>query len=285
MIRYSLVKGKPFDVYKDAADGVAVLGAIEKDVKKCYASYEAAVAAQNAHGYQPLGFAGSQKNALENLYNPQCEAAKKVRKYHSDFTRTNKRVYHNKCPYCNLSEPGTTEHILPKSAYPELAIHVQNLIPCCMICNGHKGTAVIDANNIPLTLNLYYHDPEKFEYLTVDCSLDAKGFPEFHYRLGFPKGADPGLAAAITNHYNRLHLLERYDEAVISLYTNLEVEIQNFLGKDLKETLENIKAFATMSGQNYGLNHYRTALLRCLIGSAVYHGYLKNLIKSPKLIR
>ena len=284
MIRYPIYKSedksyKPFDEYKVEASKKSALTTIESSMKRLYTNYESAVAAESVHTLKPHGFSVPEKDLLKGLYKRNCKPAKRIREHHNDFTKTTKRIYNNKCPYCVLSEPSTIEHILPKDTYPEYAIHMYNLIPCCSTCNGHKGTSVQDAAGLPHVLNLYYHDPESFQFLEVDCAIDSNGKPLFTYKLAFPTTADPTLKTIITNHYNRLHLLERYNEEVISSYTSIELIIkQNGKGKSLKDALRSLNDFLSESKDDYGLNHHYVALIRCLINSPVYHNYLVTIL-------
>ena len=279
MIKYplcTLINGRtPFDEYKIAAQGNTILDAIETEIKDCYDYYEDAVNSASVHNLHPHGFVTHEKDHLKNLYKSSCNIAKKIRQHHNSFTKKEKSVYHNKCPYCTLSEPNTIEHILPRDTYPEYAVHLYNLIPCCSKCNSHKGSAVCDSNGLPHTINFYYHDPEFCQFLEVDCIIDSNGYPLFKYRLTFPQDADPILAAIITNHFTRLHLIERYNEAAIVEYTPIELKIK---GKSLNYALQCLQEDLFIRQKCYGINHYSIALLRCLISSSEYHTYLQNFI-------
>ncbi len=287
MIKYPLYKsptpGKtPFDKYKEAASGDTILDAIESQMQGCYQQYEYAVSNQNVHSLSPSGFVSPEKDHLKKLYKSSCDIAKKVRTHHDNFTSTSRRIYHNKCPYCVLSEPNTLEHILPREDYPEYAVHVYNLIPCCSKCNSHKGQAVREpATGNPFTLNFYYHNPDEFEFLKVKCSLDTKGKPIFTYFLSFPDTADPILQAIITNHFTRLHLLDRYNKEAISQYCALESMIKICCsGKNLPKALNVISDYLKALSDDYGINHYLIALYRCLLTSPQYHSYLRSLCEA-----
>lgn len=276
----------PFDEYKDEANGMPELKSIDTEVLACYKEYEDAVNNGIVHTLTPHGFVQPEKGILQALYSSDCDVAKKVRSYHNGFTRVARRIYHNKCPYCVLSEPNTLEHILPKGKYPEYAVHVYNLIPCCSKCNSHKGDAIINSNNgFPYTLNFYYHDPEKFQFLQVDCSLDSNNQPLFSYKIIFPSNADSDLALIITNHFNRLHLIERYNEEVIQTYTAIEPVIKSLCsGKTLEEALTAILDYFHTVSPSYGINHHWIALFRCLISSPQYHTYLNNFSTNKPII-
>lgn len=283
MIKYplyhSLNGNTPFDEYKAAAQGDAILDAIETTMENCYNDYDNAVNSASVHNLDPHGFVAPEKGNLKKLYKSDCDIAKKIRLHHSTFTSNTRRIYNNKCPYCTVSEPDTIEHILPKDKYPEFAVHLYNLIPCCSKCNRHKSEAVRDSAGLPLTINFYYHDPECCQFLETECIIDTNGFPSFQYRLTFPANTDPVLAAIITNHFNRLHLIERYNEEAIKSYTEVEATIKVVCrGKSLKDALQFLKAYLSSTITDYGLNHHYVAMLRCMISSSAYHTYLQSIL-------
>lgn len=284
MIKYPLYQfinnsSTPFDEYKTAAQGDAILDAIEAQMVSCYNDYDSAVSSASVHNLNPHGFITPEKDSLKKLYKSDCDIAKKIRQHHSKFTSGIRRVYNNKCPYCTLSEPDTIEHILPKEKYPEFAVHLYNLIPCCSKCNRHKGEGVRDLSGFPLTINFYYHDPEICQFLEAVCLIDSNGYPSFTYILTFPKNADATLVAIITNHFNRLHLIERYNEEVVKSYAEMELQIKTICcGKSLNDTLQFLHDYLSRTIHDYGLNHYFVAMLRCLISSSTYHTYLQSIL-------
>lgn len=281
MIKYPLChlfsKDKtPFDEYKNAAEGNTILNAIEKQVQNCYNDYENAIKSDSVHNVSPHGFINPEKDILKNLYKSNCNVAKKVRERHNAFTNDKRQVYNNKCPYCTLSEPDTIEHILPKEKYPEFAIHLYNLIPCCSKCNRYKGEKIRDKAGIPYVLNFYYHNPEIFQFLEVDCVIDSDGYPSFKYKLAFPSNADSTMIAIIINHFNRLRLIERYNKEIVKSYNIIELIITAYGGKSLEERLQSLKYYYTEALPKFGLNHHFLAMLRCLITSSTYHDYLQS---------
>ena len=267
MIKYPLyqplINGKtPFDEYKTAAQGEAILDAIEAQVKDCYNDYENAVNSASVHSLNPHGFVSPEKDKLKKMYKSDCSIVGKIRQHH-----------------VTLSEPDTIEHILPKEKYPEFAVHLYNLIPCCSKCNRHKGEAVRNSDGLPFTMNLYYHDPENCQFLEVDCVIDSNGYPSFRYKLTFPSNADPTLAAIITNHFNRLHLIERYNEEIVKSYTEIEMTLKlSCRGKSLNDALQYLKDYLSITISDYGLNHYFVAMIRCMICSPTYHTYLQSIL-------
>ena len=48
-----------------------------------------------------------------------------------------KKIFNNKCAYCNEERKLTIEHFIPVVKYGELTIN--NIIPVCSSCNSSKG--------------------------------------------------------------------------------------------------------------------------------------------------
>ena len=93
------------------------------------------------------------------------------------------------------------------------------------------------------------------------------------------KNADPTLTAIVTNHFNRLHLIKRYDEEVIKNYSEIELTIKTVCkGKSLNDALQYLKDYLSNINNDYGLNHHYVAMLRCMIGSPIYHAYLQSIL-------
>ena len=82
MIKYPLYQFlvdsvTPFDEYKTAAHGDAILDAIEAQMKSCYNDYENAVNIASVHNLSPHGFVDPEKEHLKKLYKSDCDITKK----------------------------------------------------------------------------------------------------------------------------------------------------------------------------------------------------------------
>jgi hypothetical protein len=75
---------------------------------------------------------------------------------------------YKKCAYCESKprhvEPGDIEHVVPKSASPELWFEWTNLTLACSNCNTKKGTreGFVDPNNDNPDEHLYFYGPLVF---------------------------------------------------------------------------------------------------------------------------
>lgn len=94
------------------------------------------------------------KTTLINLYSPKIDKIpyKELEKIRKD----NELI---SCPMCG--EPGrprTLDHFLPKTEYPELAINLLNLVPCCDWCQGEKKVEYANAEGKRCYIHPYFDD-------------------------------------------------------------------------------------------------------------------------------
>lgn len=283
MITFTPHPDDAFKIYSDAVGRCkspqkkASLYLLGKGIEDNYNEYKCLFLNKTLHKMPLHKISDTDAANLRSLYTPKAAVRKKLKEDYKQRLNTN-RVYWNRCPYCGYAPSDTLEHILPKELYPEYAIHALNLIPCCPLCNSHKGTKVKDKQNAPEFINFYYHDPQAIEFLTVNITLDAFGYPKFHYELTFPPKTDPSYCLLIENHFKNLKLLTRYDDEIVTRYTEEEVRIRtNLRAKTVDETLNTIREWMNGYSAEYGRNHYYTVMLRGLVTSPSYKSYLVNL--------
>lgn len=270
----------PFEIYKEAVARCeepkkTTLQTIAMSIEGHYNEYGMNYASESVHGITSHSIGNPERIFLKSLYSSKAAIIKRVKNYYNnDFPN---RLYLNSCPYCGLPGAGTTEHILPKEDYPEYAIHILNLIPCCNICNSGKGQKVRDDSGNPEFINFYYHDIESSEFLKSDLTFDSKGKPKFIFRLEFCPEFDTILRQTIENHYGNLHLLVRYNSLADSKYAECEMTILSFAsgGADIVVALSNYKNIVEKS---YGKNHYYSAMIRAMATSTDYHNYILALV-------
>ena len=90
------------------------------------------------------------KDCLVGLFSSKC---KLIKDFRTRFFNRNLQTYYNVCPYCTINTANTTDHILPKERFPEYAVNVLNLIPCCSQCNSLKGEEVVNGVGKRVFLN------------------------------------------------------------------------------------------------------------------------------------
>jgi 5-methylcytosine-specific restriction endonuclease McrA len=288
MIRYPLYKeldknGKaklPFVLYQEAVNRTTnnkriILQGFEKEMQKNYDEYQKQFDLQNVHNITKHNLTQDVATNLKSLYTSNSAVAKNIRNYFDNELAN--RLYRNTCPYCTLSGADTIEHIIPKEDFPEYAIHVYNLIPCCGKCNSTKGDKIKDNSNNPEFINFYYHDIETDEFLQADLQFDNNGFPCFSFSLNFGKNFNSILRKTIENHFTNLHLLDRYKKASVAKYAECELTIMPYV-KQKSNLIKALSDFCIKITSSYGKNHYYSAMLRAMATSIQYHTYLSNMI-------
>ncbi len=269
-----------FEVYNEAVErktdtsAKAELRSIEVPVRDCYINY-ANHFRQNDLEYMPQARVGQMhKGALLSLYGSKT---KLVRNFRSRFFDINPQTYNNLCPYCTINTSDTTEHILPKEKYPEYAVDVLNLIPGCSECNYYKGEDVLDKDGKKFIINFYTDTLPDVQFLFVDVTNDGSGL-KMRYRLENVNNAiEPGLYTLIEKHFNKLHLLDKFDDKAIQQFaeianTYLVEKFQNDQQYDLFAAKQILKC--DMDVPAYGRNYWKVVLVRSCAMSNVFKQYI-----------
>jgi hypothetical protein len=266
----------PFARYKEAVarkregNEKSILNNMESDVGGDYNEYQAHFDNNTIEWMIPHGYGPAQKEALLSLYGSQTKLVKEFRK---ELYKQNPQPYYALCPYCALIDANTTEHILPKDMYPEFAVNVLNLIPCCSSCNEKKGEEVRDAQGKKPVINFYTDKIPTVQFLYAEISVSGS-YLKVEYKLQNPGGQiDAQFYDLIERHFNRLGLLNRYDDYAIRTFPQLirdycaerfcnEEEYDKYANKQLMK-LEIDKS-------SYGMNKCDQVLIRAAATSAVF---------------
>lgn len=184
-----------------------------------------------------------------------------------------------------MSRANTTEHILPKEDYPEYAINALNLLPCCSDCNSAKGSKVRDKNGNPLIINFYYNKLPENQYLYVRLLEDEKGYIDFEYYLdNSDQQVEESMFQLIQSHFEKLGLIEKYEEAAIADYVEIENSLKNRASESgVKKCLEDLQSNTLEDAKEYGCNHWKVILKLALTDSEWYAKYLEKLIMKKVL--
>lgn len=159
------------------------------------------------------------------------------------------------CPFCMISEPTTFDHYFSESEYPEYIIFAPNLVPCCSQCNSIKGNRLFSENQRERKIIHFYYDRlPQIQYLKAIFKVDNK-IPQVSFSLEFEHESE--ITTIITNHFDTLHLLERYKKQSNDVLST-ECEIikeQLKSGGTVEECVKNLKiranAFQKLNGSNY----------------------------------
>ena len=154
------------------------------------------------------------KKSLIGLYSPDED--KKPYEILEELRRKHGLLF---CPSCGESgKPGTLDHYLPKSEYPELAVVIANLTPMCSECQGRKGTDFQNAAGEKLFLHPYFDsiNAQLFE-LTI-CPPYEK--PD-KFDIAVREQLDEPLKSLVQRHIEGVDFVERFEEYCQLEYLNL----------------------------------------------------------------
>lgn len=148
------------------------------------------------------------------------------------------------CPACGEDgTPNTLDHYLPKDTYPEFAVSPANLFPMCDICQGAKGTKLLNADSERLFLHPYFDafiDTQLVE-LTIEGPYDAPAAID----LTAASGLSDASRFLIRRHVQELSIPTRYYRYFSASYLRLLRHVGRIRSKDL-DVLSRLEEFKDM---------------------------------------
>lgn len=235
---------KTYDLSDDERDAVHML----------YADYDQRLGEPDA-ALQPAALAEC-ADALHGAYN-QIQKGQRLASLRSKLLSAVME-----CPLCGSGDATTLDHHLPKDDYRALAINPRNLVPSCQPCNRAKGTLAALAGQG--MIHAYFEALPEVTFLKADVTY-AMGSLTVVFSID-PVDLPKPLADRLTFQLDRMKLTERHPDAINIFLFGLKVAFQLFRGKPGERDL--LRQFmldsANTLDRDFGLNHWRTALLRGL---------------------
>lgn len=196
------------------------------------------------------------RNALLGAYDDPTEPLQKVK---NEIKSIQNPVVRNLCPYCGISEPNTTDHILPKSIFPEFAVLPQNLVMVCGWCNSNKG----DVRWTEVLMS--YYDDIDMATPCLRATIEFSAEPvdvKFDYR----DDVVSEYFSRIKLHCNRLNILNRWSERAAGWLQGYLRELR--LNWKRRPDVTSLKADLSNSYESrlpdYGADYWETAALYAL---------------------
>lgn len=134
-----------------------------------------------------------------------------------------------RCPLCGLDYVYDLDHYMPKSIYPEYAVHPQNLIPICRRCNNKKLEQWVDLQNKRVIFNAY------FDIITIERPLICDIIIQNNLPLAIVSISTAQNSPIIDIMINTIRILDLKDIYNQVINEKLQLEIQR--------TMEFIKEF------------------------------------------
>ena len=211
----------------------------------------------NLNAIRPVNIIGEdEKKLLENSYQNS-----------SIFKKVKQQLFENipagrtgMCPFCMISEPTTFDHYFSESEYPEYIIFAPNLVPCCSHCNSIKGNRLFSENQrARKIIHFYYDSLPQIQYLKAVFKVDNK-IPQVSFSVAFENESE--IATVIANHFDTLHLLERYKKQsndVVSTECEI-IKDQLKSGGNVEECAKILKIRANGLQKVNGSNYWKTCI-------------------------
>ena len=174
---------------------------------------------------------------------------------------------HGICPFCDHGQVSTLDHILPKTAFPELAVTPDNLVGACKDCNTEKlATAPTKAENAPL--HPYFDNISHERWLGAQVIEGKVAAVVFH--VAYIDVWSEQLNARIKNQFELLDLGLLYASQAareisvqrLNLTRTFNVLGENGVHKELHYQYRN--------WEDYGLNCWQAVTYRALSDSDWY---------------
>lgn len=170
------------------------------------------------------------------------------------------------CPYCMLDRPKTLDHYIPKDEFPEYAMFVRNLIPCCYDCNNKKDE--LWRKGILRQFIHYYNDHIlNHQFLYSELIFNGSGsIPHIKHFLRKPTAMARRDFEIAKSHFENLGLLAAYDD---SLNNRLSTEIQTILryviiGLSDQVIVDILKNQFLNISRTHGVNYFEAVIYQTL---------------------
>lgn len=242
------------------------VSALNLDIEKKFEEYTEKFITNTLEEISSIGYNGSNKEDLLNLYNFRSKLLQKLK---LELTTDDNNRINNTCQYCTIGEVNSFDHYLPQTEFSEYIVNPLNLIPSCTKCNGYKGsTWRIYGRRI--FLNLYLDQLPEIQYLFVKVSVRENEI-DLEYFLDARNGVSNEMFELLSYHYDKLHLFKRFKENSDIIISELDTEISKYSQKlsinDIKKTiLEECQA----SYKTLGRNNWKIVLKMALIDNSEY---------------
>jgi hypothetical protein len=171
-----------------------------------------------------------------------------------------------RCPMCNFEQAATLDHFLPKGSYPEFSVLARNLIATCNTCNHKKGAR--PANGF---VHAYFDELPNQQILVATTLWE----PELHvsYAPAVEPGVEANLFERLVNQFQILRLEDRFAREGGYVLAEIMSNCAEPYGRGGSALVKaELVRQAEVSEAVYGINHYKTALLKALADDGHFCG-------------
>lgn len=174
------------------------------------------------------------------------------------------------CPYCLITKPSTFDHYIPLEEQPVYSVFARNLIPCCGLCN-QKKTEYWKETGQRAIIHFYNDSIPAVQFLLCDLTFNGS-IPILRFRLSMPATIAGEERFRVERHFERLGLLERYNEEVTKVLSDINTDV-NALAS-FNPTIAEVSVFLSTKARDlfnrYGINYWYAIAYMNLSGSDRY---------------
>ncbi|EAQ66788.1 hypothetical protein MED121_12710 [Marinomonas sp. MED121] len=154
------------------------------------------------------------KKSLQGLYKP--DEGKDLHRILGSMRDNHKLPF---CPCCGEpGKPGTLDHYLPQSIYPEFSIVLENLTPMCTDCQELKGNKVKDINGNKKFIHPYY-DP--IDEVLIELNISPPFENPSAFIADVPHCTPEPLKLLVSRHIKEIDFVNRFEEYCSNEYSDL----------------------------------------------------------------
>ena len=202
---------------------------------------------------------GTIKSELINCYgNNVC--------FNEAKTRLLSNIY--RCPYCTINRPNTLDHYFDKGKYPEYAVFLPNLVPCCSECNSQKGSDLFTDDWQRQYIHFYFDFIPDYKFLFVNYDFSSQStIPTISIKLNFQTNDEH--IERMNRHYSKLKLLKKIKEAIVDRLPGVMKEmalLKRSYSNDIIKQLLFCQYLGIVSQK--GLNYWEACMYKGIIDSA-----------------
>jgi hypothetical protein len=177
------------------------------------------------------------------------------------------------CPCCGAhSVPGTLDHYLPKTSFPEFAVLLANLTPMCNACQEDKGANYLTEEGNRKFIHSYFDD--------IDFNLYKIRFqgnlckPKFIFE--FEEGIPAHLETLVKDHIGGVNIKKRFISYCGTKYAHL-LKTANKLRRGGQESqlVLVLESFLALAEEN-SVNCWEAVFYRSVLGAEELINYLRE---------
>lgn len=209
------------------------------------------------------------KNTLIGLYSPKSH--KKPYEILEELRREHGLLF---CPSCGESgKPGTLDHYLPKSEYPELSVVIANLTPMCAECQQSKSNDYADENGDKLFIHPYF---DAIDEPIVSLSILPPYKSPEKFEINVINDIEETLKSLALRHIAGVGFKERFEEFCRLAYFNLLPLFNDERKEEEPDKAERIIKRFLRQAERQSANRWEAIFYRGILEDEALLDYLDN---------